>query len=178
MAAVTGLHRKSLLRLLQGPTLERAPRRPRLRRRRYGAAVADVVRVVWESLDYVCAERLTPVLLPTAQSASGGARWEELVLTEQVAEQLTTISRATVQRLLQRFQQDKPKLPRRKPQPPNPPQADCARCPWNASPGTSRRQAVSRPTWCTTAAPSLLGSMSTPCNWWTSPRAGVSEWSA
>ena len=116
MAAVTGLHRKSLLRLLQGPTLERAPRRPRLRRRRYGAAVADVVRVVWESLDYVCAERLTPVLLPTAQQL---ARWEELVLTDQVAEQLTTISRATVQRLLQRFQQDKPKLPRRKPQPPN-----------------------------------------------------------
>jgi len=27
--------------------------------------VADVVRVVWESLDYVCAERLTPVLVPT-----------------------------------------------------------------------------------------------------------------
>ena len=67
MTAVTGLHRKSLLRLLYGPTLERAPQRPRVRRRHYGAAVADVVRVVWESLDYVCAERLTPALLPTAQ---------------------------------------------------------------------------------------------------------------
>jgi hypothetical protein len=116
MAAVTGLHRKSLLRLLHGPTLDRAPRRPRLRRRRYGAAVADVVKVVWESLDYVCAERLTPVLLPTAQQL---ARWGELVLTDEVTAQLTTISRATVQRLLQRFQQDKPKLPRRQPQPPN-----------------------------------------------------------
>lgn len=40
MSAVTGLHRKSLLRLLHGPTLERTPRKPRLRRRRYGAAVA------------------------------------------------------------------------------------------------------------------------------------------
>jgi len=116
MAAVTALHRKSLLRLVHGPTLERAPKRPRFRRRRYGADVADVVRVVWESLDYVCAERLTPVLLSTAQQL---AQWEELVLTPEVKAGLRTISRATVQRLLQRFQQDSPRLPRRKPQPPN-----------------------------------------------------------
>jgi hypothetical protein len=116
MAAVTGLHRKSLLRLLHGPSLDRAPRRPRLRRRRYGAVVADVVRVVWESLDYVCAERLTPVLLPTAQQL---AVWEELVLTPEVEAALRAISRATVQRLLLRFQQYTLKLPRRKPQPPS-----------------------------------------------------------
>jgi hypothetical protein len=116
MGAVTRLHRKSLLRLMHGPTLERAPKRPRVRRRRYGAAVAEAVRLVWESLDYVCAERLTPVLLPTAQQL---ARWEELALTAETEEHLATISRATVQRLLQRFQQDTPKLPRRKPQPPN-----------------------------------------------------------
>ena len=116
MAAVTGLHRKSLLRLMHGPTMERAPKRLRLRRRVYGAAVADAVRLVWESLDYVCAERLTPALLPTAQQL---ARWEELALTAETEEHLATISRATVQRLLQRFQQDTPKLPRRKPQPPN-----------------------------------------------------------
>ena len=116
MGAVTRLHRKSLLRLMHGPTLERAPKRPRVRRRRYGAAVAEAVRVVWESLDYVCAERLTPALLPTAQQL---ARWEELALTAETEEHLATTSRATVQRLLQRFQQDTPKLPRRKPQPPN-----------------------------------------------------------
>lgn len=116
MAAVTGLHRKSLLRLLHGPTLERAPKRRRIRRRRYGPEVADVVRVVWESLDYICAERLTPALLPTARQL---ARWEELALSPAMEEQLATISRATVQRLLQRFQQDTPKLPRRRPQPPN-----------------------------------------------------------
>jgi hypothetical protein len=116
MAAVTGLHRKSLLRLLHGPTLERAPQRPRFRRRRYGAAVADVVRVVWESLDYVCAERLTPVLASTAQLL---AQWGELVLTPEVEAALRSISRATVQRRLQRFQKDTPKLPRRKPQPAN-----------------------------------------------------------
>ena len=115
MEAITGLHRKSLLRLLHGPTLERAPKRPRLRRRRYEAAVG-VVRVVWESLDYVCAERLTPVLLSTAQQL---AQWGELTLTPEIEAALSTVSRATVQRLLQRFQQDSPKLPRRKPQPPN-----------------------------------------------------------
>ncbi|MBI4288357.1 MAG: transposase family protein [Chloroflexi bacterium] len=115
MEAITGLHRKSLLRRLHGPTLERAPRRPRLRRRRYEAAVG-VVRVVWESLDYVCAERLTPVLLSTAQQL---AQWGELALTPEIEAALGAVSRPTVQRLLQRFQQDSPKLPRRKPQPPN-----------------------------------------------------------
>jgi hypothetical protein len=116
MAAVTGLNRKSLIRLMNGPTLERAPKRRRNRGRRYGPEVAGVVRVVWESLDYVCAERLTPALLPTAQQL---ARWEELALTVGTEAHLATISRATVQRLLQRFQQDTPKLPRRNPQPPN-----------------------------------------------------------
>jgi hypothetical protein len=116
MEAVTGLHRKSLLRLLHAPSLERTPQQPRLRRRTYGPVVADVVRVVWESLDYLCAERLTPGLLATAQQL---AQWEELVLTQETAAQLATISRPTVQRLLQRFQVDTPRLPRRKPQPPN-----------------------------------------------------------
>jgi hypothetical protein len=45
MRAVTGLHRKSLLRLMHGPTLERAPKRPQARHRRYGAAVAEAARV-------------------------------------------------------------------------------------------------------------------------------------
>ena len=116
MTAVTGLHRKSVLRLMRGPTLERAPKRPRFRRRRYGVAVVDVVRVVWETLDYACAERLTPELLSTARHL---ARFEEVVLTPQVEVALGSISRATVQRLLQRFRQDSPQLPRRKPQPPN-----------------------------------------------------------
>ncbi|MFH1087709.1 MAG: integrase [Chloroflexota bacterium] len=116
MGEVTGLHRKSLVRLMHMPSLERAPKKAKLRRRRYGRAVADVVKVVWESLDYVCAERLTPVLLSTARQL---AEWEELVLTAELEGLLGAISRATVQRLLVRFQLDTPKLPRRKPQPPN-----------------------------------------------------------
>jgi hypothetical protein len=116
MGEVTGLHRKSLIRLMHMPSLERAPGKPRLRRRRYGLAVANAVRMVWESLDYICAERLTPALLPTAQQL---ARWQELVLTPEVETALETISRSTVERLLKRFQRATPKLPRRKPQPPN-----------------------------------------------------------
>ena len=136
MAAVTGLHRKSLIRLLRSPTLERAVRKPRVRRRRYGAAVADVVRVVWESLDYVCAERLTPVLLCTAQHL---AHWGELALTPEVETALESISRATVQRLLQCFRVDSPRLPRRKPQPPNRflREVPMGRVPWETeAPGT------------------------------------------
>lgn len=116
MGEVTKLHRKSLVRLMNAPSLERARKKPRFKRRRYGPAVAEVVRIVWESLDYICAERLTPALLSTARQL---AEWEELVLTQEVEEKLGSISRATVQRRLERFQMDTPKLPRRKPQPPN-----------------------------------------------------------
>lgn len=60
IVAVTGLHRKSVLRLLHGRTSDRVPKKGRGRRRRYDVAVTDAVWVVWESLDFMCAERLTP----------------------------------------------------------------------------------------------------------------------
>jgi len=116
MAMITKLHRKSLIRLMNLPSLERSPRKAQPRRKKYGAAVADVVRVVWESLDYVCAERLTTVLRETARRL---AAWEEITLSLEVEEALDKVSRATVQRMLERFQQDTPQLPRRKPQPSN-----------------------------------------------------------
>jgi len=112
MEAVTGLHRKSLNRLVRGPTLERK-RRQRVRGRTYGPDVEDAIRVVWESLDYVCAERLTPVLVPTARHLE---HFGELVLTGGMETQLTRISRATVQRLMSRLRQDTPRLPRRGPE--------------------------------------------------------------
>jgi hypothetical protein len=66
MQEVTGLHRKSLLRLVHAKSLARK-KRTTPRKRTYGLAVEQVILLVWESLDYVCAERLTPVLLATAQ---------------------------------------------------------------------------------------------------------------
>ncbi len=112
LAALTGLHRKSVVRLLNGVTLERRPRR-RQRGREYGAAVDDALRVIWESLDYVCAERLTPALVETAEHL---ARHGELATTPALLEQLGRISVASVQRRLTRLAQDTPRLPRRGPE--------------------------------------------------------------
>ena len=50
MEAVTGLHRKSLTRLMNCESLDRQPRRVQ-RGGVYGADVAEVIRVVWESQD-------------------------------------------------------------------------------------------------------------------------------
>jgi hypothetical protein len=112
MEAVTGLQRKSLVRLLRGSSLERK-RRETQRGRVYGVEVIDVIRVVWESLDYVCAQRLTPGLLTTARHLKG---FGELSLSEDVARLLSEISRPTVQRILTRLSQDVPRLPRRGPE--------------------------------------------------------------
>ena len=112
MAAVTGLHRKSLTRLMNGESLERQPRGVQ-RGHVYGAEVADVLRVVWESEDYLCAERLTPSLVPMAQHL---ARFGELRLSSEIEKQLGQISEATVTRLLSRFRQDTTRLPRRGPE--------------------------------------------------------------
>ena len=111
LAELTGLHRYSVVRLLKGPSLERQPRRQQ-RGREYGAAVDDALRVIWESLDYVCAERLTPALVPTAEQL---ARHGELAVSEEVLEQLGRISVSSVQRRLTRLGQDTMRLPRRGP---------------------------------------------------------------
>ena len=112
MQTVTGLHRKSLLRLLNASSLARQPR-SRQRARTYGAPLDDALRLIWETLDYICAERLTPALLPTAQLLVQHA---ELTLTDDLLVQLGQISVASVQRRLSRFTQDTPRLPRKGPE--------------------------------------------------------------
>jgi hypothetical protein len=112
MEAVTGMHRKSLTRLLHAPTLARTPRRSQ-RGKRYGVAVRQAVQVVWESLDYVCAERLTPQLLASAQHL---ARFGEVTLTPALEADLAQISRATVGRLLRGLPRPTPRLSRRRPE--------------------------------------------------------------
>ncbi len=112
MEEVTGLHRKSLLRLLHASSLNRK-KRTTPRKRTYGLAVEQVILVVWESLDYVCAERLTPVLLATAQHL---ARFGSVCLTREVEQQLGKISEATVTRLLRQHRDRKQRLPRKGPE--------------------------------------------------------------
>ena len=111
LTALSGPHRYSVLRLLTGPSLERQPRR-RQRGRAYGMAADDALRVICESLDYVCAKRLTPALVETARQF---ARHEELVVTDELLEQLGRISVASVQRRLTCLARDTPCLPRRGP---------------------------------------------------------------
>lgn len=89
MEQVIGLHRKSLTRLMHAGSLERK-KRVRPRAPGYGLEVERIIVRVWESRDYICAERLTPGLLTMAQHL---ARFEPLGLTAQVEAQLTTISR-------------------------------------------------------------------------------------
>lgn len=109
---LTDLHRKSLVRLLRSSDLARHPR-ARPRGRAYGAVVDDALRVIWESLDYVCAERLTPAL---AEMARLLARHGELRLDDELLAQLGRISVASVQRRLTRLAQDTPRLPRKGPE--------------------------------------------------------------
>jgi hypothetical protein len=109
MEQVTGMHRKSLTRLLHAASLDRK-RRKAPRKRSYGAEVEEVSVQVWESLDYICAERLTPVLLPMAQHL---ARFATVKLSGEIEEQLQTISRSTVSRLLRRFRSRRRRLPQK-----------------------------------------------------------------
>lgn len=60
MEKVTKLHRKSLIRLMNS-NLKRRPRK-RQRGKTYGPEVTDAIRIIAESLDHICAERLTPNL--------------------------------------------------------------------------------------------------------------------
>ncbi len=108
MEQVSKLHRKHLIRLLNGESLERKPRQTP-RSRTYGQQVEQVIVRVWESLDYICARRLTPSLLKTAQHL---ARFGVLVLTAEVESQLARISIATVERLLRKHRSRKARLPR------------------------------------------------------------------
>ena len=117
MEAVTELHRKSLIRLMNGG-LKRTPRRQQ-RGRTYGPEVDDALRVIAESadrlhrFDYVCPERLTPNLVWMARHL---ATHGELRLSPTLLQQLDHISVSTVQRILARVRQDEPRLPRKGPE--------------------------------------------------------------
>ena len=110
MEAVTGQHRKSLIRRM-GSDLKRRHRQ-RQRSRVYGPEVDDVLRVIHESWDYICAERLTPDLVRMANQL---ARHDELQTSDELLEKLDRISVSTVRRILVRIHQDEPRLPRKRP---------------------------------------------------------------
>src|SRR5512136_2544031 len=108
MEQVTGLERKSLIRLLNG-SLERHPRR-RERGKLYGAEVDAALAVIAESLDYICAERLTPNLVWTAQHLEAHG---ELQLSDELQQLLGQISISSVQRRLATLPRESPRLHRK-----------------------------------------------------------------
>ena len=109
MERVTGLNRKTLIRHMNG-SVHRKPRR-RQRDKAYGHEVDDALRVISESLDYICAERLTPHLVATAQDL---ATHGELELSPGLLEKQGRITVATVRRRLKMFAQlEQWRLPQR-----------------------------------------------------------------
>lgn len=108
MAEVTGLHRKSLIRLMRGD-LTRRPRQKQ-RGRTYGVAVHYALKVIAESRDFICADRLQPSLVKMAKHL---ARHGELEVTPELLTSLDSISVSTAKRILKRLKQDEPQLERR-----------------------------------------------------------------
>jgi len=104
MEAVTGKHRKSLIRLMKG-SLTRQPR-ARQRSKTYQEDVTTVLRVAAACLDDPCAERLTPNLVWLAEHL---ADHDELSVSESTLEQLGQISVSTVERRLAIIRQDQPR---------------------------------------------------------------------
>jgi hypothetical protein len=114
MEAVTSLERKTLIRLMAGD-LTRHPRQKQ-RGRTYGAEVDDALRVIRESFDYPCPERLGGNL---TWMATHLARYGELTLSPALVAQLETISVPTIRRIVERITQDEPHLARPRPAGPN-----------------------------------------------------------
>jgi hypothetical protein len=98
--AITGLHRKSLIRLLKGE-LTRKPRH-RQRGKTYGAEVEDAIRIIARSLDYPCAERLKPNLVWMARHLQAHG---ELKVSEDTLRKLERISVSSLRRRLPASQQ-------------------------------------------------------------------------
>jgi hypothetical protein len=108
MEQVTELHRKHLITLLKGDLKRK--RRQKQRGSSYGVDVEDALRVIHESLDYICPERVAPNLAWMAQHL---ARHGEMETTAELQEKLEQVSASTVGRILKRLRQDEPRLARK-----------------------------------------------------------------
>lgn len=128
METVTDLKRKTLIHLLHSD-LERK-RRTRERGKTYGPVVDDALRLISESFDYICPERLTPNLPVMAQTLAAHG---EMTLDGLLLAQLSRISVSTVKRHLNHIRQDEPRLARPAPRYPNTilQNVPMRRIPWN-----------------------------------------------
>lgn len=95
LVLVLGYHRKYAIQALKRGSVQKAKQK-RKRSSKYFLA-RPAIMVVWEALDYPCAERLHPMLLQTAEVLS---KHGELHLCENVRQLLASISRSTLARML------------------------------------------------------------------------------
>jgi hypothetical protein len=96
-ASVSGYHRKSAIRILNGATCPDEDKRGRHRPRIYDEAARQALIVLWEASDRVCGKRLKallPILVPALE------RNGHLSLNAEFASKLATMSAATIDRLL------------------------------------------------------------------------------
>jgi len=112
MELVTALDRKTLI----SGDLARHPRRKE-RGRTYGPDVDDALRIIADSFDYLCAERITPNL---PWMATCLAKHGELTVFPSLLDKLEAISVSTVRRILKRVTPKEHRLPRQGPGRPNP----------------------------------------------------------
>jgi len=109
MEQVTLLHRKHLIARMNGPGPYRS-QRPRERSREYDDEVDQVIAIIAETLDWICAERIQPTLAETAQQL---VKFNEIAVSDEVMEKLGRISISSVGRALARVRpQRKGVLPR------------------------------------------------------------------
>ena len=109
MQAVTGLHRKSLLRLIRGDLARH--RRRRERGKKYGVELDGILAKIAQSLDYPCAERLKPNLVWLAEHLQAHG---ELHLGAKEREQLEQISVSSLRRRLPGSEQARGRMAHRK----------------------------------------------------------------
>ena len=110
LVEATGIERKHPIALLKGQGPNRKKRK-RQRGRKYGAKVDDAMRIIGSTLDWICAERLTPGLVEIALHL---ARHGEMIVDDELLELLGAISIPTVRRTVNRVRQDEYRLPQRK----------------------------------------------------------------
>ena len=115
LVEMTGQHRKYVIALMNAR--DPHPRtRTRQRGRTYKEDVDQAIRTVGDTLDWICAERIKPVLVQMAEHL---AKFDEMETSPQLLHQLGEISTSTLRRRLHSLRPPDARLPRihRKPRP-------------------------------------------------------------
>ena len=104
---VTGCHRKAVIRLFRRGNQPRTNKK-RGRPRRYGANVAEALRVAWEATDRLCSKRLHPFLPELVPILR---RHGDSTMTAEIEAQLCQMSPSTIDRLLRFWRQSRGRRP-------------------------------------------------------------------